>query len=88
MSVGERVGPFKKGPFRMAMAAHVPVVPIVIRNADALGPHNAKSIRPGAVDVAVLPPVSVTDWHLDELSDCVAEIRQMYVTLLEDWPSN
>ena len=86
--VGERVGPFKKGPFRMAMAAHVPVVPIVIRNADALGPHNATSIRPGIVDVAVLPPVSVTDWHLDELSDRVAEIRQMYVTLLEDWPSN
>ena len=28
------VGPFKKGPFRMAMSAGIPIVPIVIRNAE------------------------------------------------------
>src|SRR5699024_8402532 len=31
------VGPFKKGAFRIAMAAGIPVVPIVIRNAELLG---------------------------------------------------
>ncbi|HXO52298.1 MAG TPA: HAD-IB family hydrolase/lysophospholipid acyltransferase family protein, partial [Mycobacterium sp.] len=30
------VGPFKKGPFRIAMSAGIPIVPIVIRNAEVI----------------------------------------------------
>ena len=32
-SAGDRLGPFKKGPFHIAMQAGVPVIPIVIHNA-------------------------------------------------------
>ena len=31
-----QVGPFKKGAFRIAMAAGLPIVPIVIRNAEVI----------------------------------------------------
>ncbi len=48
------VGPFKKGAFRMAMAAGIPIVPIVIRNAETIAARNASSMNPGTVDVAVL----------------------------------
>lgn len=84
--VGERLGPFKKGPFRMAMAAQVPIVPIVIRNADVLGPRNSAVIRPGTVDVAVLPPISVADWTLADLAERIAEVRQQFADALADWP--
>ena len=35
------VGPFKKGPFRLAMAAGIPIVPIVIRNAELVAARNS-----------------------------------------------
>jgi putative phosphoserine phosphatase / 1-acylglycerol-3-phosphate O-acyltransferase len=80
------VGPFKKGPFRIAMAAGVPIVPIVIRNAEIIAARNSTTMNPGTVDVAVFPPISVKDWTLDTLSDRIAEVRQLYVDTLADWP--
>jgi putative phosphoserine phosphatase/1-acylglycerol-3-phosphate O-acyltransferase len=38
------------------------------------------------VDVAVFPPISVSDWTVDTLSDRIAEVRQLYVDALADWP--
>jgi putative phosphoserine phosphatase/1-acylglycerol-3-phosphate O-acyltransferase len=80
------VGPFKKGPFRIAMAAGIPIVPIVIRNAEIIASRNSSTMNPGTVDVAVFPPISVSDWTLDELPDRIAEVRQLYLDTLADWP--
>src|SRR5258707_476582 len=73
------VGPFKKGPFRIAMSAGIPIVPIVIRNAEVIAARNSTTMNPGTVDVAVFPPISVSDWTLDTLPDRIAEIRQQFV---------
>ena len=43
-------------------------------------------MNPGTVDVAVFPPISVSDWTVDTLSDRIAEVRQLYVDALADWP--
>ncbi len=80
------VGPFKKGPFRIAMAAGIPIVPIVIRNAEVVAARDSMSANPGTVDVAVFPAISVEDWTVDNLSDRIAEIRQLYLDTLADWP--
>ncbi|EUA18145.1 1-acylglycerol-3-phosphate O-acyltransferases domain protein [Mycobacterium xenopi 3993] len=40
------VGPFKKGPFRIAMAAGIPIVPIVIRNAEIIAARNSTTMNP------------------------------------------
>jgi putative phosphoserine phosphatase/1-acylglycerol-3-phosphate O-acyltransferase len=80
------VGPFKKGPFRIAMAAGVPIVPIVIRNAELIAARNSATMNPGTVDVAVFPPIPVDDWTLDELPQRIAAVRQLYVSTLADWP--
>ena len=80
------VGPFKKGPFRIAMAAGIPIVPIVIRNAELIAARNSGTMNPGTVDVAVFPPIPVDDWTLDTLPDRIAEVRQLYLDTLADWP--
>ncbi|TDK97814.1 HAD-IB family hydrolase [Mycobacterium paragordonae] len=80
------VGPFKKGPFRIAMSAGIPIVPIVIRNAEIVASRNSTTLNPGTVDVAVFPPISVKGWTLDTLSDRIAEVRQLYLDTLADWP--
>jgi putative phosphoserine phosphatase/1-acylglycerol-3-phosphate O-acyltransferase len=74
-SLGPRLGRFKKGAFRIAMAANVPVVPIVIHNAlDAL-PKHAMIVRPATVAVTVLPPVPTTGWTHDNLDEHIAAIH-------------
>jgi putative phosphoserine phosphatase/1-acylglycerol-3-phosphate O-acyltransferase len=84
-SVTPAVGPFKKGAFHLAMQAGVPVVPIVIRNAGELQARSSHLIRAGRLDVAVLPPISVADWTLDDLDARVAGVRQQFVDALDDW---
>jgi putative phosphoserine phosphatase/1-acylglycerol-3-phosphate O-acyltransferase len=80
------VGPFKKGPFRMAMSVGIPIVPIVIRNAEIIASRNSTTLNPGTVDIVVFPPIPVDDWTLDTLNDRIAEVRQLYLDTLLDWP--
>jgi putative phosphoserine phosphatase / 1-acylglycerol-3-phosphate O-acyltransferase len=80
------VGPFKKGPFRMAMAVGIPIVPIVIRNAEIVAARNSTVINPGTVDVAIFPPISVQDWTVETLPEHIAAVRQLYLDTLANWP--
>jgi putative phosphoserine phosphatase/1-acylglycerol-3-phosphate O-acyltransferase len=80
------VGAFKKGPFRLAMGAGIPIVPIVIRNAEVISARDSSTLHPGTVDVVVYPPISLEDWSLDNLSEKIAEVRQLYIDTLKNWP--
>ncbi|MCV7225370.1 HAD-IB family hydrolase [Mycolicibacterium komossense] len=80
------VGPFKKGPFRIAMAAGIPIVPVVIRNAEVIAAKDSTSMNPGTVDVAVFPPISVGDWTSENLEERIAAVRQLYLDALSEWP--
>ena len=80
------VGPFKKGPFRIAMAAGIPIVPVVIRNAEVIGARDSSTFNPGTVDVAVFPPIPVDDWTVDNLAAHIAGVRQLYLDTLKKWP--
>jgi putative phosphoserine phosphatase / 1-acylglycerol-3-phosphate O-acyltransferase len=68
------------------MAAGVPIVPIVIRNADEVAPRNASMMRPGTVDMRVLPPIPTDDWTVKNLPQKIAGVRQQYIVTLADWP--
>ena len=63
------VGPFKKGPFRIAMAAGIPIVPIVIRNAEVIAARDSNTFNPGTVDVVVYPPIPIDDWTVENLPE-------------------
>jgi putative phosphoserine phosphatase/1-acylglycerol-3-phosphate O-acyltransferase len=77
-----RPGRFKKGAFHLAMAAKVPVVPIVFRNAlDAL-PKHALVVRPAVVEVVVHPPIPTHDWTMDDLDHRITQVHRQYVDTL------
>jgi putative phosphoserine phosphatase/1-acylglycerol-3-phosphate O-acyltransferase len=80
------VGPFKKGPFRIAMAASIPIVPVVIRNAESIAPRDSTTVHPCTVDVAVFPPVSVDGWTRANLPKHIAEVHELYRDTLAAWP--
>jgi putative phosphoserine phosphatase/1-acylglycerol-3-phosphate O-acyltransferase len=83
-----RLGPFKKGAFHIAMQAGVPMVGIVIRNAGEVMWRGAQTISAGTVEVVVLPPVDTSAWRADTVADHVAEVRQMFLDTLADWPGS
>jgi len=82
-SLTPRVGAFKKGAFHIAMAAGVPIVPIVFRNAlDAL-PKNGIVIRPTTVEVIVHPPIPMDGWTAENLDERVRAVRELFVAGVE-----
>ncbi|AFM18243.1 HAD-superfamily subfamily IB hydrolase, TIGR01490 [Mycolicibacterium chubuense NBB4] len=80
------VGSFKKGPFRIAMSVGIPIVPIVIRNAEVIAARDSSTFNPGTVDVVVYPPIPVDDWTHDNLDERIEQVRQLYLDTLKDWP--
>jgi putative phosphoserine phosphatase/1-acylglycerol-3-phosphate O-acyltransferase len=86
-TAGPGVGEFKKGAFRMAMAARVPIVPIIIRNVDDIGTRASGTIRPGTVDIVVLPPIPTEGWTQRDLGRRIAAVRQSFVDTLGHWPA-
>jgi len=83
---GQEIGVFKKGAFRMAMTAKVPIVPIVIRHAESIDSRTSGTMRTRIVGVAVLPPVRVNDWKLKDLERHIEGVRQQFVRTLVRWP--
>ncbi|MCU0282298.1 MAG: 1-acyl-sn-glycerol-3-phosphate acyltransferase [Candidatus Nanopelagicales bacterium] len=81
------LGPFKKGPFHMAIQGQVPVVPIVIRNAGQVMAPHTYLITPGTVQVCVLPPVDTSDWTTETIDEHRDAVRQMFLDTLADWPT-
>lgn len=52
--------PFKKGPFVLAIAAHVPIVPTIIHGTIEIQPKGSFRIRPGVIDIHFLDPIPTT----------------------------
>ena len=75
-SLTPTLGEFKTGAFHLAREAGVPVVPIVIRNAGELMWRDALTIKPGTVQVAVLPPIDVSAWPADQVRNKTREVQE------------
>ncbi len=70
------------------MAAGVPLVPIVIRNAEVIASRDSSTMNPGEVDIVVYPPLSVEDWTVEDLPERIEEVRQLYLDTLKNWPTD
>jgi len=75
--------PFKKGPFVLAIAAQVPIVPVVIYGTMAVMPKGAWRIRSGVVDVHFLDPVSTTGLTYDNRDTLSATVHERIASVLE-----
>ena len=82
-SLTPRVARFHRGAFLIAMAAGVPVVPIVIHDSGRLMPRGAGAPQAGRVRVTVCEPIDVSSWTAEDLGERVAEVHQTYLRVLE-----
>lgn len=81
-STGRKLGPFKKGPFHIAMQAGVPIVPVVIHNAADALPKGQNIVRSANIKVTVLQPIDVSDWTLKNMTKKIDAVRAEYLETL------
>jgi putative phosphoserine phosphatase/1-acylglycerol-3-phosphate O-acyltransferase len=70
------------------MQAEVPMVPIVIRNAGEVMWRGAQTVRPGRVEVVVLPPVDTSAWTAKTVAGHTDDVRRQFVDALSAWPTD
>jgi putative phosphoserine phosphatase/1-acylglycerol-3-phosphate O-acyltransferase len=72
------LGKFKKGAFHLAMAAKVPIVPIVFRNSLDVLPKHGVVLRPATVEVVVHKPISTASWKRKDLDKHIGEVYRLF----------
>src|SRR6516165_7557969 len=74
------------GESRAAVALGDTAVPLDTRTSEEVAGRNSYRLSPGAVDIAVLPPIDVSDWTHDDLPKRIKQVRDLYLETLADWP--
>ncbi|MDZ7683381.1 MAG: lysophospholipid acyltransferase family protein [Fodinibius sp.] len=72
------IGPFKKGPFRMAMDLGYPIVPIYFEGNRQLSKGGTIITQSGHVTAHIHEAIDVSGWTLDNLEDQITEVRSRY----------
>jgi len=80
-----KIGPFKKGAFRMAIDLQYPLVPIHFAGARQLCPGKTLRVKPGTVTIRFHPPIDTGAWTLENLDERIAEIRRAYIRWEEEY---
>jgi lysophosphatidate acyltransferase len=68
--------PFKKGAFHLAVQAQVPIIPVVCANYNHILDVKKRRVRPGVVDVTVLPPISTKGCTAEDVDMLVEKTRK------------
>ena len=75
------IRPFKKGVFRLALAAGVPIVPMAIHGGCEVLPRGIMDPLPGTIRVIFGDPIDVTEYSVEERDELVARVRQSIIDL-------
>ena len=74
-TAGDKLAPFKKGPFHLALAAQVPIVPVAIAGSSAVMPPSTLRIRPGDVHVTFCEPIDFTQYERSQVTNLLDDVR-------------
>jgi len=66
---------FRRGSFKLALDAGVPIVPVSLAGVKDVVPHGLPSLRPGRVQVGIAPPVPITGRQQEEVDALAEEVR-------------
>lgn len=78
------VRPFKKGPFVLAVAAGVPIVPIIVHGTMETIRKHEITVRSGRVDVHLLEPVPTAGLGYDARDELMATVRNRMVDAMRE----
>jgi 1-acyl-sn-glycerol-3-phosphate acyltransferase len=70
-----RMRPFKKGAFRMALDLQLPILPITIQGTRDILPSDTLDLYPGRATMIIHPPIPIDDYSHDALDELMARTR-------------
>ncbi|MDZ7716163.1 MAG: lysophospholipid acyltransferase family protein [Balneolaceae bacterium] len=73
------IGPFKKGPFHMAMDLDYPIVPIYFEGNRELSSGGSLMVRAGKAVGHVHQQIDTSGWTAENIDRHIAEVRQLYL---------
>ncbi|MEE8130447.1 MAG: lysophospholipid acyltransferase family protein, partial [Vicinamibacterales bacterium] len=68
---------FKPGPFKIALRAGVPIVPVTIRGTFTLLPSTTLAPRPGRVEVILGEPIETRDYDEKRLPELIERTKDV-----------
>ena len=77
-----RLHEFKKGPFVLAIAAQVPVVPVVVGGTFPILPRGSAIFRPGPVSLTIAEPIPTTGLNYEDRDSLCARCREAMLKLV------
>lgn len=77
------IGHFNKGSFHLATNLRVPILPMYFFTPPHVDPGMGFDVRPGIVDVYVLPTIDTHEWRVEDLSANTEAVRDIFVRFHE-----
>ena len=74
---------FKKGPFVLAIASEVPIIPVLIHGTKEVLGKGALSVRPTPIDVHLLDPIPTAGLTYDDRDELANTVRSRMAEALE-----
>ena len=83
---GERIAPFNRGVYHMALNCKIPIVPLFIYTPVESNPYsNFRPFKRGTVVIEALGLVSTNDWKLEDLDSHIDDVRNLYVKRFNEY---
>jgi 1-acyl-sn-glycerol-3-phosphate acyltransferase len=70
------LGPFKKGPFIMAIESGTPIMPISVKGSYEIMPPNRFNVKPGTVVITFHPPIATNGLLLADREGLTERVRE------------
>lgn len=70
-----KLQPFKKGGFRMALSAGLPIVPVRVSGSRDVVAADTLRVRPGTITVEILPPIETAGKSIADIPEFMEKVR-------------
>jgi putative phosphoserine phosphatase/1-acylglycerol-3-phosphate O-acyltransferase len=83
---GERIAPFNRGVYHMALNCKMPVVALFIYTPVESNPYaNFRPFKRGTVVIETLGVIPTKDWNLENLDNHIDNVRKKYVSRFNEY---
>jgi 1-acyl-sn-glycerol-3-phosphate acyltransferase len=78
-----RLGPFKKGGFRLALETGLDILPMVQKGAYSINRRGSLFIRPGRIEYVIEKPVPIQGFTRENIAELMERVRGVFLKYVE-----